>query len=129
MAAAKTASAFEWSVVLLDLSAAFDTVEHRTLTDVLQSRFGVTGAALSWHKTYLSERSYAAPLMAAAKTASAFEWPAEPYKIASYPWGSAPPYNIWFLQPTRDFSQNGISISSAVFAQLTAMSHYITIGR
>jgi len=45
-------------VVLLDLSAAFDTVEHRMLTDVLQSRFGVTGAALSWHKTYLSERSY-----------------------------------------------------------------------
>ena len=45
-------------VVLLDLSAAFDTVEHTTLLDVLRTRFGITGAALDWHKTYLSERSY-----------------------------------------------------------------------
>ena len=45
-------------VVLLDLSAAFDTVEHITLLGVFQTRFGISGAALSWHNTYLSERSY-----------------------------------------------------------------------
>jgi len=37
-------------VVLLDLSAAFDTVEHTILLDILQTRFGITNAALNWHK-------------------------------------------------------------------------------
>ena len=48
------------NVVLLDLSAAFETVERTTLLhcSVLRTRFGITGAALDWHKTYLSERSY-----------------------------------------------------------------------
>jgi len=45
-------------VVLLDLTAAFDTVEHSTLLDILRTRFGITDAALNWHKTYMSERSY-----------------------------------------------------------------------
>ena len=40
-------------VVLLDLSAAFDTVEHTLLLDILRTRFGITGPVLNWHKTYL----------------------------------------------------------------------------
>jgi len=45
-------------VVLQDLSAAFDTAEYTIslLLDILQTRFGITDAALNWHKTYLSER-------------------------------------------------------------------------
>ena len=34
-------------VVLLVLSAAFDTVEHTTLLDILRTRFGITGSALN----------------------------------------------------------------------------------
>jgi len=45
-------------VVLLDLSVAFDTTEHTTLLDIFQTKFGIIGTALNWHKTYLSERSY-----------------------------------------------------------------------
>jgi len=45
-------------VVLLDLSAAFDTTEHTTLLDIFQTKVGIIGTALNWHKTYLSERSY-----------------------------------------------------------------------
>jgi len=44
--------------ILLDLSAAFDTIEHSILLDILQTRFGITDAVLNWHKAYLSERSY-----------------------------------------------------------------------
>ena len=41
----------------LDLSAAFDTVCHSTLTQRLQTEFGVSGTAISWIQSYLHGRS------------------------------------------------------------------------
>ena len=38
------------TLVLLDFSSAFDTVEHTTLLDILRTRFGITDPALNWHK-------------------------------------------------------------------------------
>ena len=43
-------------MVLLDLSAAFDTVNHDTLIQVLEDPFRVNGAALEWFK-YLTDRT------------------------------------------------------------------------
>ena len=43
--------------VLLDLSAAFDTVRHDTLLNRLKSRFGVDGKALGWFASYLADRT------------------------------------------------------------------------
>ena len=45
------------AVVLLDQSAAFDTIDHGTLLDCLSSWFGVGGVVLEWFKSYLSDRS------------------------------------------------------------------------
>ena len=45
------------ALVLLDLSAAFDTVDHATLLTVLQRRFGVCDTALAWLQSYLSDRT------------------------------------------------------------------------
>jgi len=44
-------------LVSLDLSAAFDTIDHSTLLSRLETSFGVSGSALSWLSTYLSNRS------------------------------------------------------------------------
>ena len=41
---------------MLDLSAAFDTVDHQTLLHRLRKRFGIQGAACQWFTSYLAER-------------------------------------------------------------------------
>ena len=41
----------------LDLSAAFDTVNHSTLIERLQSEFGVVDTALYWLRSYLGDRT------------------------------------------------------------------------
>ena len=43
-------------LVLLDLSSAFDTIDHKIMIDLLESQFGVTDKALDWIKSYLSNR-------------------------------------------------------------------------
>ena len=44
------------ALVLLDLSAAFDTIDHDTLLSCLSSRFGFVGSALKWFRSYLQDR-------------------------------------------------------------------------
>ena len=44
-------------LILLDMSAAFDTVDHDVLVTRLVQRFGVTGCAIAWIKSYLADRS------------------------------------------------------------------------
>lgn len=44
-------------LLLLDLSAAFDTVEHNLLLSRRECKFAIRGKALQWFNSYLSQRS------------------------------------------------------------------------
>ena len=44
-------------LLLLDLSAAFDVVDHHILCKRIKQRFGIVGSAHQWLVSYLSERS------------------------------------------------------------------------
>ena len=44
-------------LILLDLSAAFDTVNHDTMQPLLEYSFGIHGKALSWFASCLSART------------------------------------------------------------------------
>ena len=43
-------------VMLLDLSAAFDTVDHNKLLHILKSEIGIVGTALDWFRSFLCGR-------------------------------------------------------------------------
>ena len=45
------------ALVLLDLSAVFDTVDHSIMLQVLRDRFCVEGRALEWFESYLCDRT------------------------------------------------------------------------
>ena len=44
------------ALTLLDLSAAFDTIDHATLTDRLSDSYGIFGQAQIWISSYLQNR-------------------------------------------------------------------------
>ena len=45
-------------VVLLDYSAAFDTVDHAVALEILEKKFGVSSSCLQWFCSYLSGRTF-----------------------------------------------------------------------
>jgi len=43
-------------LMMLDLLAAFDTIDHKTLLDWLDHLYGIAGKPLPWMRSYLSDR-------------------------------------------------------------------------
>ena len=46
------------ALTVLDMSAAFDSVDHSVLLEVLRRRFGIDGNALRWMAEFLNDRNY-----------------------------------------------------------------------
>ena len=46
------------ALVMIDLRTAFDTVDHQIFLHVLNKRFGIKGAALSWFSSYFEKHQF-----------------------------------------------------------------------
>lgn len=44
-------------LLIVDLSAAFDSVDHRLLFNILEFKYRITGSALAWIKSFLCDRT------------------------------------------------------------------------
>lgn len=44
-------------LIMLDISSAYDTIDHQILLSTLRTRFGITGTPLSWIESFLTDRS------------------------------------------------------------------------
>ena len=78
------------ALILLDVSSAFDTVDHTILLNRLQS-FSVTSHALSWFTSYLSNR-FQRVAIDGTKSKPTVLTPRHPTGIS---WGSTPLLNIY----------------------------------
>ena len=61
-------------LILLDLSAAFDTVDHPTLLNRLQQRFGVNGKAYQFFASYLTNRTQSVIIDGTTSDPTKLEW-------------------------------------------------------
>jgi len=61
-------------LVLLDLSAAFDTIDHDVLLSRLHTLLGISGAALEWCRSYLTGRSQSIQIDNNRSKSMSLEW-------------------------------------------------------
>uniref|UniRef100_A0A8C6KP73 Reverse transcriptase domain-containing protein n=1 Tax=Nothobranchius furzeri TaxID=105023 RepID=A0A8C6KP73_NOTFU len=64
-------SGFNVLLVLLDLSASFDTVDHAILLTQLNQLVGIQGTALDWFRSYFCDRSFNVMMGSAASPSAA----------------------------------------------------------
>ena len=48
----------ETALVMMDLSAAFNTIDHKLLLEILHQRYGINDDALKWYDNYLRPRGF-----------------------------------------------------------------------
>lgn len=79
-------------LILLDLSAAFDTVNHTILIERLKAWVGIRGTALSWFQSYLLEQTFAVTIGNHSSSSAAVAYGVlQGCKAAPWPINTAPP--------------------------------------
>ena len=93
------------TLVAIDLSAAFDTVDHEILLDILKHKFGIESKALQWFNNYLRPCSF--------KVVTDGTYSQEQDLEVSVPQGSCAGANIFnlYCAPLEDVVHPGLKIS------------------
>ena len=93
------------SLVAIDLSTAFDTVDHEILLDILKHKFGIEGKALQWFNNYLRPQSF--------KVITDGTYSQEQDLEVSVPQGSCVGANIFnlYCAPLEEVIHPGLKIS------------------
>ena len=60
--------------VLLDLSAAFETIDHEKLLNLLNQPGGIRGLALKWFESYLKDRTQIVPIGSCTSTPATLKY-------------------------------------------------------
>ena len=98
------------ALTLLDLSAAFDTIDHTILLDRLNGYYGISELALGWFKSYLSGRTHSVKVRSTLSHPAALQY--------GVPQGS-------FLGPIL-FSLYTNPISSVIYSDSSINHHFYT---
>ena len=61
-------------LTLLDLSTLFDTIDHEILLNRLEHTFGIPGSALSFLKSYISDRNQIVSIFSHTSSATALHF-------------------------------------------------------
>jgi hypothetical protein len=106
------------ALILLDLSAAFDTVDHKILLHRLETNIGITGAALRWCQSYLQNRSQCVRIGQSSSEAVALDY--------SVPQGSVlgPQWFIIYTLPVRIIIQKH-KLQYHIYADDTQIYNYV----
>ena len=93
------------SLVALDLSVAFNTVNHNILLSILSNKYGIKGEALKWFDEYLHPRSFMVAINGAYSKERNLE--------VSVPQGSCAGANIFnlYCSPLQDIVPEDLQLS------------------
>jgi len=100
------------ALCLLDLTAAFDTVDHELLISRLERQFGLRGVVLEWFRSYLSGRTF--HVVFSGSTSSII------YIVCSVPQGSVLGL-LLFIVYTADLAVISHDVSLHAFADDTQL--------
>jgi len=116
-------------LALLNLSSAFDSVDHSTLLSILRSRFSVTEQPLEWFRSYLTGRmqvftthsgqTHPIPLMLGVPQGSSLG----PAQFISYTECTT---NIFSLHPYLMFADDTQSYSHCAISEIPALVHKLS---
>ena len=107
------------ALTLLDLSAAFDNIDHTILLDRLNVYYGISELALGWFKSYLSGRTHSVKVGSTLSHPAAFQY--------GVPQGFVLRPMLFFLytNPTGSIIHSRSSINHHFYADDTQL--YITL--
>ena len=93
------------AVIVLDMSAAFDTVDHDLLLNILHNKYGITDSALQWYQSYLRPSGMKVQINDAYLSIRALNY--------SVPQGSASGANLFtaYCAPIKSVILTGITIN------------------